>query len=65
MINSLKAKGFQSIQMVSLSTQDCMRATVEVIPGMQKDFAIDLIALNSSEIQNYFDGRGGDGEVCD
>lgn len=56
MIELLKAKGYGTIQLVLQPPTDRYRATVEVIPEMGKEFALDKIQLNSSEILHYFDG---------
>lgn len=55
-IQVLKAKGFKNIQLNLLYTNDSMRATVEVIPGKEQDFNVNLIPLNSPEILDYFNG---------
>lgn len=56
-IESLKARGFTSVQMVLVETGNPYRATVEMIPGNYESFQSDVIWLDSKEIEYYLDGN--------
>ena len=55
-IHALKAQGFTSVQLVLRDPVNPSQALVELIPGKQTDFELDVIALDSREIHAYTNG---------
>jgi len=54
-IEALKKQGFTSVEFVPQGNAGT-RATVELIPGRRLDFSLNVISLDSPEINHYIDG---------
>lgn len=54
-IQELKARGFTHIQFELKDSGSPTQALVEVIPGTDLGFGLDIIQLNSPEISDYFE----------
>lgn len=53
-IQELKARGFTHVQFELRDSGSPTQAIVEVIPGKDLGFGLDVIPLNSREIEDYF-----------
>jgi len=54
-IKNFKAQGYDSVLLSLLESTNIYQAIVEVIPENRRDFDLDSILLDSSEIHDYFD----------
>ncbi len=53
-IRDLRAKGFTHIRLELTDSGNPLQAVVEVIPGKDMEFDLDVIPLTSREIEDYF-----------
>jgi len=54
-IKNFKAQGYHSVLLILLESTNIYQAIVEVIPDNRRDFDLNSILLDSSEIHHYFD----------
>lgn len=54
-IKNLKAQGYHSVLLILHESINNYQAIVEVIPNKRRDFDLNSILLDTSEIHHYFD----------
>ena len=52
-IKALKARGYCSVRIAPIDDKASNHSTIELIPEKSSEFQLDLVLLDSAEINNY------------